>query len=194
MSAIPTVPSMLFLRKFLAQGPSIASLAPSSTALAEAMCRFVDDSRPQVLLELGAGTGAVTEVVARRMHPDSVLFAVERDEDFAALAQARVPRARVLHGDVLDLHEFRALSDRPDVILSGLPTPNLPLVTREAVLGWMSRYAPDAAFSQLTALPWLYHRFYDSLFADTEFELVPWSLPPGGVYHCFGVRPDRPLW
>lgn len=187
-------PGLLFLRKFLRHGTRVASVAPSSRALATAMCRHVADDRPQTIVELGAGTGAVTRVAIERMHPESRLLAVEIDADFAAVLAERCPRAEVLRCDVRDLTEALAERgvERVDVMLSGLPTPSLPRAVNAEVFATAARLLDGEAgvFSQLTVMPWIYWPTYRRLFERVAFDLVPANVPPGGVYHCRTFRAD----
>src|SRR5689334_3904603 len=90
---------LLFLRKFVRHGVQVASIAPSSRRLAQALCRHIDPNRPQIILELGAGTGAVTAVALERMHPRSRLVAIERDADFARILRHNYPRAEVIEAN-----------------------------------------------------------------------------------------------
>ena len=63
----------LFLRKFLTQiarGNPIASVAPSSRWLSRTTVRNIDWDRAETLVELGAGTGPITRVLAERARPD----------------------------------------------------------------------------------------------------------------------------
>ncbi|MCC7495375.1 MAG: methyltransferase domain-containing protein [Fimbriimonadaceae bacterium] len=183
---------LLFLKKFLREGTRVASVVPSSPALAAAMCRQVDPDRPQVVVELGAGTGAVTRAVAARLHPDSKLLAVEIDPEFAAILEREVPRATVLLCDVRELPARLLALGLPqvDLVLSGLPVPSLPRELNEVVFDFVGSQPAGTWFSQLTLLPWLYLKLYQGLFELVDFELVPASLPPGGVYHGRWLRPD----
>jgi phospholipid N-methyltransferase len=179
----------LFPRKLLARGRAVAAITPSSADLSRAMIRALDPKTPQIVVELGAGTGAVTSVAATRLHPESRLVAVEIDEDFAAVARRVAPRAEVVVGDVTMVRSLLLALDLPrvDVVLSGLPFPSLPATTRAAVLGWLAGH-PSATFHQLTVMPWVYARLYRSLFERVTFDLVWRNVPPGGVYHCEGLR------
>ena len=47
---------------------------------------------------------------------------------------------------------------------------------------------PGTAFRQLTAMPYVYWRFYKKYFRDVQFQLVPWNLPPAGYYLCRGFH------
>ncbi len=93
--ATPSIkpPVTLFIRKFLRYGDRIASITPSSRAMASALCKIVDPTKPQTILELGAGTGAITSAALQRMHPKSRLIAVEIDEHFVEHLRATCPGA-----------------------------------------------------------------------------------------------------
>jgi phosphatidylethanolamine/phosphatidyl-N-methylethanolamine N-methyltransferase len=179
----------LFARKLLERGRGVAAITPSSADLARAMAAPVDPKVPQVVVELGAGTGAVTAAAAARLHPDSRLVAIEIDPDFAALAREAAPRAEVVVGDVAMLRSLLLplALERVDVVLSGLPFPSLPVTARAAVLGWLAQH-PEATFHQLTVMPWVYAGLYRTLFERVTFELVWRNVPPGGVYRCADLR------
>src|SRR3954447_21322325 len=96
----------LFLGKFLRHGTAIASLAPSSPWLSRATVRNVDWAHARVLVELGAGTGPITPVLAARARPDCRVVVLERDPDFARMLRDRfshLPHFDVVEGDVRDL-------------------------------------------------------------------------------------------
>ena len=181
----------LFLRKFLRHGRRVASLAPSSRSLARAACRGVDPKRVQNIVELGAGTGAVTEMVLARSHPQSRLLAIELDVDFAEILRARCPGAVIVQGDAALLASHLRVTNfrRVDLLISGLALPSLPLQTRTAILEAYRGFATLGAwFSQLTVMPLVFSRFYNRLFREVRFDWALWNVPPAGVYHCRGVR------
>ena len=61
----------LFLGKFLRHGTAIASVAPSSRWLSETTVRNIDWQKARALVELGAGTGPITRVIARTPPPNA---------------------------------------------------------------------------------------------------------------------------
>lgn len=182
----------LFLKKFLRHGTSVASVAPSSRSLGRATAKMVDPDRPQTILELGAGTGAITRAIVERMHPQSRLIAVEIDQDFAAICRQRFPQADVLTADVTELRghlQQRGISSF-DLVVSGLPTPSLPRHVNAAVLQCVQDYAASSYFSQLTVMPLVYWPMYKRLFERVKFVPVLRNIPCAGVYHCQKLRPD----
>ena len=184
----------LFLRKFLTQGTRIASIAPSSRSLARALCQSISTDRPQTIVELGAGDGAVTRYAAGRMHQQSQLIAIEQDGEFAERLRASAPAATVVHGDVRDIaaHLMRLGVDaaRVEVVISGLPTPSLPRAVNEAVFDWLHGLSDEVTYGQLTVMPWVYKPLYERLFERVAFTPVLRNLPPGGAYHCQRLKSD----
>lgn len=175
---------LLFARKFLAHGTRIASVTPSSRWMSRELARHADPARPQRILELGAGTGPVTRALESRLHPGSTLVAVEPDPDFAAALRGTTTRATVFEGRYQDLDDAGPF----DVVVSGLPTPSLNPEDRAALFALLAERAPEATFSQLTEIPWVYRPIYARAFREVRFRAVPLNIPPGGVYHCRGVR------
>ncbi len=179
----------LFLSKFLRHGTRIASVTPSSRWMCRELARGVDGSRPQRILELGAGTGVVTREIERRMHAGSTVVAYEPDADFAAVLR-RTTGAEVREAGVEALAE--AGPDEGggpfDVVVSGMPVPSFSPGLREALWRAIRTHAPGASYAQLTEIPLIYMRLYTPVFERVRFRAVPLNVPPGGVYHCSGLR------
>ena len=185
----------IFFRKFVKHGTDIASFAPSSRYLSRLICKGIDYSTATCIVELGAGTGPVTEVLLRNVQPHTKLIIVERDPDFCARLRERFPQADIVEGDAAKLEEL--LADRGiesvDHVVSGLPLPSFPAELRDAVLASVARsLAPHGTFRQLTVTPWVYFKLYRGYFRDVRFKFEARNLPPAGVYVCQGYEP-RPV-
>jgi len=184
----------LFFGKFLRHGTAIASLAPSSRWLSRATVGNIDWDRARVLVELGAGTGPITRVLAEKAHPECRLLVLERDADFARLLRARFrerPNCEIIEADVCALDGLMA--DRgiaqADYVISGLPVPSFPRDLQRTLFRSVKRWlAPAGTFNQITELPWVYWRFYRQFFDDVRFVFEPRNLPPAGAYFCRGVK------
>jgi phosphatidylethanolamine/phosphatidyl-N-methylethanolamine N-methyltransferase len=182
----------LFLKKFWRDGMRVASVVPSSRPLAAELCARVDGSRPQMIIDVGAGTGAVTEVALERMHPESRIVAIELDPQFAEILQVRCPRAVVVCCDVRDLGEQldRLGVRHVDLMICGLALPCVPRASTSAMFDCLKHLGRDAWYTQLTLVPYVYKSMYHRLFEQVDFRLVLANFPPGGAYHCRTLRPD----
>lgn len=145
-----------------------------------------------MILELGAGMGPVTRMIADMMHADSRLISIEVDADLRDVAAVRVPQAEVVLGSagdldaILDEHGI----DEVDCCVSCLPVPSLPRNVNRCVLDCWRRRCTSEVFTQITQIPWWYRPMYRRAFHDVRFELVALNIPPAGVYHCRNLRED----
>lgn len=184
----------LFLGKFLRHGTAIASLAPSSPWLSRTTVRNVDWGRAKVLVELGAGTGPITKVLAERARLDCRVIVLERDPDFARLLHDRFDARTnfdVIEGDVRNLTEIFARRGigQVDYVISGLPVPSFPNDLQRDLFRVLKQIlAPEGTYNQITEMPWVYWRFYRRYFDDVRFVFEPRNFPPAGVYFCRGVK------
>jgi phosphatidylethanolamine/phosphatidyl-N-methylethanolamine N-methyltransferase len=184
----------LFLGKFFRHGTAIASLAPSSRWLSRTTVGNVDWDRASVLVELGAGTGPITRVLADKARPDCRVIVLERDPDFARILHERfqhLPNFDVIEGDVRNLASL--LGERGigqvDHVISGLPVPSFPKdLQRDLFRVVRQVLAPGGTFNQITEMPWVYWRFYRKFFDDVRFVFEPRNFPPAGAYFCRGVK------
>jgi len=186
--------NFLFLGKFFKHGTTIASVWPSSAAMSKATIREIDWEHVKIVVELGAGTGPITEQIARRLRPHTKLIVIERDRDFATILRRRFkdhPNMEIVEADVRHLDSVlkaRGIS-KVDAFVSGLPTPSLPRPVRNRMLASVRRYLVDGGvFSNITEIPFWYWNYYRKIFKDVSFELVVKNMPPGGVYHCRACR------
>jgi phosphatidylethanolamine/phosphatidyl-N-methylethanolamine N-methyltransferase len=145
-----------FFRSWL-DNPAIAgAVSPSGRFLARMMARYVDPLKAGPIVELGPGTGAITEALLERGIAPGRLFLVEFDPGFCKLLKRRFPGVHVIKGDAYNLTE--TLGDRlrrpPAAIVSSLPLLLKPEIQRIALLADAFQcMTPDGRFIQFTYGP-----------------------------------------
>lgn len=181
----------LFFRKFLAKGTVISSVAPSSQSLVRCILSYVDFDKPSTIVELGAGTGPLTERILERLQPHHRFVAVENDPDFCEILRRRFPETPLLEANAANISgTLASLGIRKvDYVLSCLPTPNLPKRDMVRLWRWLGEALnPGGLFVQITEVPLYYRNFYNRLFDSVDYSMVWWNIPPGGVYCCAKPR------
>jgi phosphatidylethanolamine/phosphatidyl-N-methylethanolamine N-methyltransferase len=127
----------LFLQEWWANPQRTGAVAPSSPRLAASMARWLPSDRESYVLELGPGTGAVTEALLERGLREDRLVAIERNPKLAHLLRHRFPRAHIITGDAwkLDdlLREWREPIASVGAVISSLPLLNFPPAEAEAL-------------------------------------------------------------
>ncbi|HEX4099926.1 MAG: methyltransferase domain-containing protein [Pseudonocardiaceae bacterium] len=105
----------------------VGTLLPSGPELAQRLASVVAGAgqagRPAIVVEVGAGGGAVTAAIAREANHDAVVIAVEKDPGLAERLRSRQLGVRVVTADAATLPAILSDHgvDRADVIVSVLP-------------------------------------------------------------------------
>jgi phosphatidylethanolamine/phosphatidyl-N-methylethanolamine N-methyltransferase len=116
-----------FLKSWLDNPLKTGAVSPSSKALAKKMASYVDPNLAGPVIELGPGTGPVTDALIARGVSEDRLVLIEFNPEFCVLLKKRYPRATVIEGDAYSLG--RTLADRLDAPAAALVS-SLPLFTR----------------------------------------------------------------
>ena len=85
-----------FIRSWFEKPLSMGAVSPSGKLLARTMASYVDPSVPGPVIELGPGTGPVTEALVEQGIEPSRLVLVEFNPDFCRLLRTRYPDATVI--------------------------------------------------------------------------------------------------
>jgi phospholipid N-methyltransferase len=173
-----------FIKGWIRNPLAMGALAPSSKSLAKLMAR--DIAAGSRVLELGAGTGTVTEaLLATGVAPED-LYVVERERQFVKILQRRFPRCHVVAADALELDLPSGTEGGFDFIVSGLPLLCFSPDKRYRILqGALRLLKPHGHFHQFTyAGRCPIDKDLRALLRidSTLLGIAPLNLPPGFVY------------
>ncbi|SDM27651.1 class I SAM-dependent methyltransferase [Allokutzneria albata] len=175
---------------------STGAFVPSSRGCARALLDGIDMVDTDTVVELGAGTGAITRALDAALPASARLLAVEINDGFAErLRRTAPPRVEVVCDSAVELprilDEHRV--ERVDAVVSALPWTVMRSEDRRAVLTAVAKVLqPEGVFATLLSV----HRArtdsgreFESLLADTFTEVrrgrTIWTnLPPVTAYHC----------
>ena len=117
--------TLSYIKNFI-KDRDVAAITPSSSFLVKRVCRWVDFSRPNVIIEYGPGTGVFTEYLVDEMTADSRLILIEGNESFVDKLSARFG-----HDERVEVHHDRAENverivhgageEAADYVISGIP-------------------------------------------------------------------------
>ena len=176
---------MQFIRTWMEKPISTGAVMPSSRALARAMARYVDPNSTGPVIELGPGTGPVTEALVRHGVDPARLVLVEFNPDFCRLLRTRYPAATVVQGDAYRLRRLLEthVAEPAAAVVSGLPLVTKPLRTRLRLISdAMSLLAEGAPFVQFTyAMVPPIPKTLSGLTTEAS-ELIWMNLPPARVW------------
>ena len=168
------------------------------------MLDAVDFRNVRTLVELGSGTGVITQEILRRMSPDARLFALEINRHFVHHLRVswRDRRLTVLHADASELltQLHRHSAGGVHAVVSSLGLTGMTPDQRTQILqqvqtclvpsGMMTQFQYVTSMAAVPNLPNLQlERFEERRFLETYFRTVSerrvlLNLPPAVVFTC----------
>jgi len=142
-----------FLRSWIEKPLHMGAVMPSSKLLARTMAQYVDVEAQGPVVELGPGTGAITNALIEHGVDQKRLVLVEYNPGFCALLRDRYPHAKVVQGDAYKLRDslLKVLDVPASAVVSGLPLVTKPMLTRlKLIRDAFTALAPGAPFVQFT--------------------------------------------
>ncbi|MBS7805336.1 hypothetical protein KIH24_12240 [Rhizobiales bacterium TNE-4] len=140
-----------FIKSWFDKPLVTGAISPSSPALAKMMARYVDPRSIGPIVELGPGTGPVTQALLERGVAEERLVLVEYDPDFCDLLARKFPKARIIQGDAYRFFETDDAVAGAAAIVSSLPLFTKPEETRISLVEKaLERADDDAPFIQFT--------------------------------------------
>jgi phosphatidylethanolamine/phosphatidyl-N-methylethanolamine N-methyltransferase len=175
----------LFIQECLRKPAQMGALAPSSPRLAKAMAHWLPEDPKDYVIELGPGTGVVTEALLARGLCPARLLAIEKSPELAAMLQKRFPQVRVIAGDAGEmdalLHQHTG-ERRAGAVISSLPLRSFPKELETRVTRKIHEILkPGGCWVQFT-----YHTYKRWINGSQPFDFhstkyVFWNLPPARV-------------
>ncbi|HXE76174.1 MAG TPA: methyltransferase [Candidatus Xenobia bacterium] len=181
-----------------------SAIVPSSRYLAQAMLEPLTLARAKVVVELGPGTGALTQGLLALMPPEATLVAFEVNPRFLEYLRQRFPDRRLIlvnrSAVTLQAELERRGVTQVDAAVSSLGVTFMSNGARHAVWGGLARFlTDDGVFTQYHyvhgLLPWYQKengrlvRFravelLSRYFRQIERKVVWRNVPPAFVFIC----------
>lgn len=131
-----TFAEMAVLRAFLQNPKRTGAVWSSSASLSKTLVDNARVASADAIVELGAGTGVVTEHIQSSKSKGSRLISLELDPQLAATAAQRCPEVHVVNGNVVDMQCILNALNMPvcDAIVSCIPWSNLDAQSQSSML------------------------------------------------------------
>ncbi|MDA3625031.1 methyltransferase domain-containing protein [Saccharopolyspora oryzae] len=145
-----------FLNTAVRNPRMVGAATPTSAAVAATVAQVVPTTGSPVVVELGPGTGSLSNGIHARLPHGARHIGIELGEDMVEHLRRHKPWLEVVHadaGDLLALLDKRGI-DRVDAVISSIPWSLMPGSAQDHVLRQAAEaLAPQGAFTALTYLP-----------------------------------------
>ncbi len=181
----PLNDAALFFRRWLSNPLQMGSIIPSSPKLGQLIAKQIDKRSSSSILELGAGTGAITKsLISSGISPGRIAV-VEIVPEMAEHLRAKFPQTSVLQADAFDL-PIPLLKDtlgEIGTVICGIPLVLLSEAKQRQFIQQVEAVAPGRGFLLYTycvtsPLP------YRTLGLEAQrLAWTPLNFPPASVWH-----------
>lgn len=173
-----------FFKEFLKNWRSVGSVLPSSKFLVKKMLQTVDFDKADATMELGAGSGIVTQELLRNMKNNSKLIVFETNTDFYnSLKKVKDPRIEVYNQSAVNLQKYLG-EKQVDYIISGIPLANLSKSDKKDLLH--SSYKVLKSNGRYIQFQYSLESKGDleKVFDKVTVDFTPLNIPPAFVFSC----------
>lgn len=174
---------------------TIGAIAPSSLPVAAELAAVVPMECAPVVVELGPGTGSVSDAISARLPTGGRHIAVEVDGDLVAHLRRTRPRVETIWGDACDLTGLLDAVgvDRVDAIVCALPWSLIDGEKQREILDQIAEVLTRDGHVSVLAYPhahWLprardFRIALRGMYTEVVRSPVVWrNAPPAVVYRC----------
>jgi len=173
------------VRQKLRSLKTTAAFTPSSPFVANRICRYIDFENAEVLVEHGAGSGAITKHILKRMKPEARLFLIEINPELVAELRSEItdPRVTIIQGSAVDAPNLLAKHgvQKVDGIVSSIPFFWLKSHERNTVVKDAKLLLKEGCSFFTLQMFWLprsnqhvyLKRHFENIIVETEYRNIP---------------------
>lgn len=134
-----------FIAAWIRSPLKIGAALPSSRTLARAMAAQVDIEHEGKIIEIGAGTGVVTQALIEADIPNDRLIIIERDKQLYSILHTVFHNLKILCADAMDLENILKDNEitKVNAIVSSLPFLSMPVAIRHGIQEQMAKSIGD---------------------------------------------------
>ena len=112
-----------FFKQFMTHPKEVGAFAASSRFLADRVTEAAGVPEAEVVVEYGAGTGTITQVLRKKLRDEATFIALEINPDFVKILRRQLPEVDLIEGSAENTTEYLEArgKDKCDSIVSGLP-------------------------------------------------------------------------
>ena len=179
---------LAFIKAFMINPREIGAISPSSRWLAKEMVAHVNLPDDTILVELGAGTGVITEALLHIGIKPQNLIVIEYSPKLVEKLRMRFPMLQIIEGDAANIEQLLANKrDKVNTIISSLPLRSLPKERAKIVLDHVQSILPSGGKYIQFTYSFLQNHFGSLADCHIIFSKRIWfNLPPArvDVFQC----------
>lgn len=134
----------LFFQRWMANPLSMGSITPSGPGLRKLIGEHLICGSDEIIVEFGAGTGAITRALLDSGIPGDRIYSFEIDRELASYVSGVFPDVNVVNGDCRKVEDLLGpdLVGRVGTVVIGIPMVTLPMSMQQEIVDATFRVLP----------------------------------------------------
>jgi len=177
----------VFFKRWLKNPLQIGAFIPSSKSLARVISHEILVSPQHIVVELGGGTGILTEEILKAGVPEDKLYVIELDPILVSYLKKRFPNVTIIHGNAINLPNLipSEFLGKISTIVSGMPLLNMPKLVQGGILDVsFKNLSENGRFIQYTYNPFTSLNCHKHGFSKRRAGFVLKNFPPATIW-CY---------
>lgn len=171
----------------------VGTVFPATRFLAEEMVSGLQLSQDALVIELGPGTGSITDAIVRILPHQESYIGIELNDQMISVLNTRFPNLKMIKGSAEDLLSFLPAGKKANVILSSLPWALFPTDLQDRIFTAVrASLAPDGQLVAYGCTSGLrsptsqyFQRLLEKNFRVVKRSPIVWrNIPPATVFYC----------
>ncbi len=164
------------------------SITPSSKFLCKKMVSKVDFSDADLVVELGAGDGVLTEHILEQLGTDTYLLVFEINPKLCAIIKSRFQDERMIlvedSAEKLPYYIKKYNLPEVDYVISALPFTSLPKELAPRILSVCEQSLRKGGKFVQMHYTLVLRKLYKRIFGNLKVDFAPINVPPAFVFVC----------
>jgi len=166
----------------------IGSFVPSSRALARAVAKQIHYDQAGAVVELGAGTGVITNAILEAGLDAKRLIVIERDAGMHEILCAHFPQLTIIKGDACNLKALLAEHgiEQVNSIISSLPLLSMPnqlrIIIEEQMIGAIGEHGRIVQFTYGHRSPFVRNGLHKVKLNGRRVATILANIPPAHIW------------
>ena len=173
-----------FLKESLKNLKTVGTVTRSSKYACKAMIAPVNFDKANVIVELGAGDGVITEHIIKAMKPDSILLSFEVNPLFCEkIREINDSRLHVVEDSAEHLEKYLKKHNikEIDYVISAIPFVSLPDELGYSIVGECKNFLKEGGLFIQIHYSLLAKKIYQRVFGNVKVNFEPLNIPPAFV-------------
>jgi phospholipid N-methyltransferase len=174
-----------FFYSFLQSPKRIGSVIPSSAYLAKGMFQSIDFSNIKTIVELGAGTGVFTKIIAENIQSSAHGLVFEQNDVMRNKLKDTYPNLTFYPNAIELTNVVQTLEEQAvDVVISSLPFANFSQEIRIQIAHDIYKVLKPNGLLVAFQYSKQMKQTFEFLFPKVSISFVPFNIPPAFVFTC----------